>query len=195
MTARKYIFMTGAPGSRWSSVAHGIYWSNDIDHSDYHENRSYNSNKESAPAMHIGAYWDPGMEFDPDNWDGPFSGSGIRMVKSHTFAHKLNQLKDFGHPIVMVYRNDYECLIHWLKAGGFDITYPNYKPYYKDIPNMWIQIQKQNSDIMKFIYSNESRITKVENNYELCKSLNITNIGCGPITNYMLKDIAVYVYR
>lgn len=191
----KYILMTGAPGSRWSSVAKGIYWSDDLDHSDYSSDRSYNSNEESAPAVHIGAYWDPGMEFENTEWDKPFAGSGIRLIKSHTFAHDLHELKDRGYPIVMVYRNDYECLSHWLKAGGFEISYPNYSSYYKNIPNMWVQIKKQNRDIMNFINDNKDRVDKVEDNYELCRLLDITNIGCGPITNYMLRDITVYVYR
>ena len=77
--------------------------------------------------MHTGAYWDPGMEFENTDWDGPFSGKGKRIVKSHTFAHTLEELKQSGHPIVMVYRNDYECLEWWKLCGHFTITYPNYQ--------------------------------------------------------------------
>ena len=86
----KYVLITGAPGSTWSWVAKSIYWSNDVDRSDYSEDRTYNL-QWSWPG-HQGAYWDPGMEFDTLDWDGPFSGEGVRIIKSHTFAHHLNYL-------------------------------------------------------------------------------------------------------
>ena len=102
-----YILFTGAPGSKWSSVVKNIYWSDDIDHTDYSEARTYHHDADTpgrSHLMHIGAYWDPGMEFGVDEWDGPFSGTGKRIVKAHTFAHQLDKLKAKGHPIVMVYR-------------------------------------------------------------------------------------------
>jgi hypothetical protein len=196
--------MTGAPGSKWSSVARTIYWSDDIDHSDYTEDRQYVASTTSSYASHIGAYWDPGMEFEITEWDKPFSGDGVRIVKSHTFAHVLNILKDSNHPIVMVYSNDYECMNQWFTMGGFNITYPDYKPYYKDPENMWKQIVRQNRDIMDFIQENRKRITKAKNNYHLCEIVGITTKGfktgehgCNEhgIFNYADKDIAVYVYR
>jgi len=116
-----YILFTGAPGSKWSSVAESIYWSNSIDHTDSTKERGY----KKGVVKHIGAYWDPGMEFENTDWDGPFSGKGKRIIKSHTFAHNLDELKQSGHPIVMVYRNDHECFKWWVEAGGFGITYPN----------------------------------------------------------------------
>ena len=102
-----YILFTGAPGSKWSSVVKNIYWSDDVDHTDYSEARTYRHDADTpgrSHLMHIGAYWDPGMEFRTtrDNWDLPFSGEGKRIIKSHTFAHELDHLKDLGHPIVMV---------------------------------------------------------------------------------------------
>ena len=36
-----YLLFTGAPGSKWSSVVKNIYWSDDIDHTDYSEERTY----------------------------------------------------------------------------------------------------------------------------------------------------------
>ncbi len=200
----KYILLTGAPGSKWSSVARTIYWSEDIDHSDYTEDRQYVASTTSSYASHIGAYWDPGMEFEITEWDKPFSGDGVRIVKSHTFAHVLNTLKDSNHPIVMVYSNDYECMNQWFTMGGFNITYPDYKPYYKDPENMWKQIVRQNRDIMDFIQENRKRITKVKHNHHLCEVLGITTKGfktgehgCNEhgIFTYADKDIAVYVYR
>jgi len=61
----KYIFITGAPGSKWSSVAKNIYYSPSIDRSDYSEARTYYRQDSTGrqDLMHMGAYWDPGMEF------------------------------------------------------------------------------------------------------------------------------------
>jgi hypothetical protein len=144
---------------------------------------------------HTGAYWDPGMEFEIDNWDGPFNGTGTRLVKSHCFAHDLFRLKDLGYPIIMVYRNDCESMKWWLQAGGFDITYPNYKPYYKDEENMFKQIQRQNKDIMKFIWDNNDQIVDVGNNYALADLIGISRDGIKEDFNYKEKDTKVYVYR
>ena len=88
----KYIFVAGAPGSKWSSVCKNIYYSDSIDQSDASEDREYwHDASGQLDLMHIGAYFDPGMEFrnTRDNWDLPFSGTGKRIIKSHTFAHQL----------------------------------------------------------------------------------------------------------
>ena len=193
-----YILFTGAPGSKWSSVVKNIYWSKDIDQSDYSKERTYWHEADTpgtSHLMHIGAYWDPGMEYSPDkqNWDKPFSGTGARIIKSHVFAHRLNSLKELGHPIVMVYRNDYECLEWWKLCGEFNITYPNYAPYYKNLSNMWLEIQLQNKDILNFCKNNKDRIKRVYDNHQLCDQLSID-----PVTvthDYTAKDIQVYVYR
>jgi|TARA_B110000046_G_scaffold118642_1_gene125343 hypothetical protein len=185
-----YILFTGAPGSKWSSVAESIYWSDSIDHTDSTKERGYNK----GVVKHIGAYWDPGMEFENTDWDGPFSGKGKRIIKSHTFAHTLDALKQSGHPIVMVYRNDYECFKWWSEAGGFGITYPNYK-HFQDLDEMWIHIQKENKDILQFIKDNKARITSPMDNVDLCRTLEIDFPDTkGRIHNYAHRDTKVYVY-
>ena len=144
-----YILFTGAPGSKWSSVAENIYQSPDIDRSDSTSERTYLKDV----VKHQGAYFDPGMEFDNgrEHWDRPFSGTGRRIIKSHTFAHQLEELKSLGHPIVMVYRSHLECYDWWMQAGGFDITYPNYRNYYKDSDTMW-QRSRDRTRISKHLY-------------------------------------------
>ena len=193
-----YILVTGAPGSKWSSVVKNIYQSIDIDNSDYSEERTYwhEADTPGTPQlMHIGAYWDPGMEFDIHEWDAPFSGQGIRIIKSHTFAHQLDRLKEQDKgPIVMVYRNDYECYKWWQKCGEFNITYPLYNEYYKDLNIMWIKIQNQNRDIIKFIKDNSTSIVKVTDNYHLAEVLQISKHGIASLHEYYIKDIQVYVY-
>lgn len=185
----KYILVTGAPGSRWSGVVKNIYYSKDVDRSDYTNVRLYSEN---GNTLHTGAYWDPGMEFDIHEWDAPFTGSGVRIIKSHTFAHELYWLKELNHPIVMVHRNNYECMKWWLEAGGFDISYPNYKPYYQNEAIMWQHICHQNRDINNFLWHHKDKITKVYNNKELCNHIGIEETDT--VHNYTDNNIEVYVY-
>lgn len=191
-----YILFTGAPGSKWSSVAENIYRSPDIDRSDSTSARAYKKDV----VKHQGAYFDPGMEFDnsQENWDRPFSGTGRRIIKSHTFAHQLDELKTLGYPIVLVYRSHLECYDWWMQAGGFGITYPNYRDYYKDPENMWTEIKRQNIDIKIFIQKNIERITCPMDNFQLCDELGIKSPGPRDSIhthNYADKDIKVYVYK
>jgi len=193
----RYILATGAPGSKWSSVIKKIYWSPDIDQSDYSFERTYWHDADTPGTkqlMHIGAYWDPGMEFEPDDWDSPFRETGIRIIKSHVFSHRLNNLKTKGYPIVLIYRNDYECLEWWKLCGEFNITYPDYSDYYKNLQNMWLEIQNQNRDILQFCKNNKDRITRVYNTEGLCRLLNIDTRNTEP-HDYRQKDIQVYVYN
>lgn len=190
----KYILMTGAPGSKWSSVAYDIRDCPEMDTTDSSPKREYQSPNQGGPAKHVGAYWDPGMEFDNLRpcWDIPFSGNGVRVIKSHTFAHDLEYLGYEGYPIVMVYRNDVECFNHWVAAGGFDITYPNYKPYYKNLDTMYNKIVWQNRDIMDFVHKNK-RVKRVQTKSGLCNLLGLTMVGKD--LSYKDRDVTIYVYQ
>ena len=193
-----YILFTGAPGSKWSSVVKNIYWSDDIDHTDYSESRIYHHDADTPGRkhlMHIGAYWDPGMEFNIDEWDKPFTGKGKRIIKSHTFAHQLHSLKDKGYAIVMGYRNDYECVKWWKLCGEFKITYPN-QQHFENLEKMWEHIQAENKDTMQFIKDNSNRISRVSDNVDLCRTIDISfPNNKGRIHNYQQKGIQVYVYK
>jgi hypothetical protein len=159
----KYIFCAGAPGSKWSSLIKNIYYSPSIDRTDYSEARTY---WHDAPGklelMHLGAYFDPGMEFDlpvdlstlsraelERRFDEPFSGSGVRIIKSHIFAHNIDFLRHTwpDAPIILAQRGDDACLGWWVKCGHFNITYPSYDKYYKDLRTMAGIIANQNRDI------------------------------------------------
>jgi hypothetical protein len=161
----KYIFMAGAPGSKWSSVSKNIYFSPSIDRSDASPAREYWHSAWGEPhLMHMGAYFDPGMEFGgffdrlneyskeecEAEFDRPFSGEGVRIVKSHVFAHHIDFLKQHWPdcPIVLVHRSDDACLGWWVKCGHFNITYPTYNEYYVDLKNMARIIADQNKDIL-----------------------------------------------
>jgi hypothetical protein len=202
----KYIFIAGAPGSKWSSVAKNIYYSPDIDRSDYNENRIY-SHKASgrALAMHLGAYWDPGMEFgdwfDKLNtytkedceaeFDRPFSGTGMRIIKSHVFCHHIGFLKETwpDSPVVLVHRGDDASLGWWVKCGHFDITYPNYKPYYKDLEHMAVEIQRQNAAMRP----HWEHASFVQDNLGLCEQLGIKPPPAEYQQNYSENKVRVKV--
>jgi hypothetical protein len=189
----KYVLMTGAPGSRWSGVSNNIWIAPDFDHTDSTPERKYTHNN---GLVHGGAYFDPMMEFDfdPSNWDLPFSGEGVRLIKSHTLSTQLQNFHKY--PIILVYRNDYECWKWWNECGGFDITYPNYA-WYKNQENMFDQIQRQNQAMMQFIYKNENKVTQCDNNLEVLKLLDLTwKLDPSVMTDeYSKKDVKVYVYR
>ena len=178
--------MAGAPGSKWSSVSKNIYYSPDIDRSDYTEDRTYWHNASGQlELMHMGAYFDPGMEFG--NWfdqldqyskqeceaefDRPFSGTGVRIIKSHVFCHHLEFIKRTWPdcPVILVHRGDDASLGWWVKCGHFNITYPSYNKYYKDLRQMAVEIQRQNAD-MRPVWEHAS---SVANNLALCERLGI----------------------
>lgn len=162
----KYIFVAGAPGSKWSSVVKNIYYSDSIDRTDFaHRRTYYHDAGGEMDLMHLGAYFDPGMEFGDwfdrlseyspqeceQEFDRPFSGSGVRIIKSHVFAHHIDWIKRTWPdcPIVLVERADDACLGWWVRCGHFGITYPDYADYYKNLRTMGWIINQQNRDIRR----------------------------------------------
>jgi hypothetical protein len=199
----KYIFVAGAPGSKWSSVVKNIYYSPDIDRSDHTDQRIYSHNDQ--PQLHLGAYWDPGMEFG--NWfdqlnlhtkeecehefDRPFSGTGIRIVKSHAFAHHVEFLKQNWPDcaIVLVHRSSDSCVGWWVKCGGFDIKYPDYRGYYKDLATICTIIEEQNNSIESAMYQCPG--LEPRNNHELAQLLGLAVPPEQYWHNYAAADIRV----
>ena len=135
--------------------------------------------------MHLGSYFDPGMEFGTwfdrlsdyskeeceAEFDRPFSGKGVRIVKSHMFTYHIDFLKRTWPdcPVIMVHRGDDASLGWWVRCGGFNITYPDYTKYYKDLTFMAEEITRQNAamrplwDLGSFVYDN----------HQLCEQLKI----------------------
>ena len=202
----KYIFMAGAPGSKWSSVSKNIYYSPDIDRSDYSDERTYwHDAPGTLQLMHMGAYFDPGMEFGDwfdqldqhtqeeceAEFDRPFSGTGIRIIKSHVFCHHLDFIKQTWPdcPIILVHRGDDASLGWWVKCGHFNITYPKYNKYYKDLRQMAVEIQRQNTD-MRPVWEHAS---SVADNIELCERLGIAAPSAEYRQNYADNKIRVKV--
>ena len=184
----KYIFVAGAPGSKWSSVVKNIYYSPSIDRSDYSDARTYYHDASGKrELMHLGAYFDPGMEFGgffdrldqhtkahcEAEFDRPFSGTGIRIIKSHVFANHIDYIRATWPdcPIVLVHRDDDACLGWWVKCGHFDITYPLYHDYYKNLKTMASIIRDQNDGIQQGAWQYPRR--QPQTNQELARMLAI----------------------
>ena len=205
----KYIFIAGAPGSKWSSVSKNIYFSPSIDRSDSSPDREY---YHDAPGtmqlMHMGAYFDPGMEFSlPESmstltknqaeelFDAPFSGEGVRIIKSHIFSYKENidYLRELWPecPIVLVHRENDSCLGWWVRCGHFNITYPKYDIYYKDLREMSKIIDRQNAGIISA--SNSLNPIQVYTNSRLALLLGIQQPPIEYNQNYTDSDVTVKV--
>jgi hypothetical protein len=205
----KYIFVAGAPGSKWSSVVKNIYFSADVDQSDYSDARTYYHDASGVmDLMHLGAYYDPGMEFDlPEDlstvdkaqaeklFDAPFSGTGTRIVKSHIFCyqHNIDYLRQHWPDccIVLVYRSDDAALGWWVKCGHFDITYPSYQRYYQDLKTMSKIIQRQNAGLLHAWHSYSG--TEVDSNIELAQQLNLALPPSKYQQTYSTNDIKVKI--
>ena len=204
----KYIFIAGAPGSKWSSMCKNIYYSSSIDRSDYSDERTYYHDASGKlDLMHLGAYFDPGMEFGDwfdrldehtkeeceAEFDRPFNGNGIRIIKSHVFAHHIDFLKKHWPecPVILVHRENDSCLGWWVRCGYFNITYPKYDKYYVDLRSMGKIIDNQNYDIMDAWYRYDGLIART--NREVIELLGIEPAPSQYEQNYEVSDMKVKI--
>lgn len=184
----KLIFYTGAPGCKWSALAHILTHSPllDVNTSDYSEERMYTHTETGFPGIsHQGAYWGPGNDvgcnfhrldelskdeivseiekpYADKNWDQ------YRIIKCHQFALNLEFIKTTfpKSKIIMVLRDDYICYSAWMNAGGFEkITYPNYSEYYKDPDTIKMKIAQENLSTRSFITANDLHIDVAREKY------------------------------
>jgi hypothetical protein len=154
MNLPRRIYFTGAPGSKWSGIAQQIEEMDGFNTTDRRLDRTY---AHSGFSGHVGAYFGEEMEFSADPtivheaYEDP--EAGCMLLKSHDWAYDLPELyaraQRVGDWIMMVYRPSQACLTWWFKAGGFDITYPDYS-WYKDEATMAYEIERQNSAMLKF---------------------------------------------
>ena len=206
----KYIFVAGAPGSKWSSVVKNIYYSASIDRSDYSDARTYYHDASGKrELMHLGAYFDPGMESNLpeqiDNYskeyleaifDKEFDGTGIRIIKSHIFSNHIDFIRKTWPDcsVVLVHRDDDACLGWWVKCGHFDITYPSYNKYYVNLKRMASIIKQQNTGITDAMWNYKHLGAKqVTTNLELCNALGIAWPDSNYRQNYTNNNIKVTV--
>jgi hypothetical protein len=156
MPSKKYTFLTGAPGSRWSGIAQLIIGNFNYNKSDENSDRVYTHGEFSG---HRGSYFGPGMEQGEDfhrleesyvdkfrfesmcnsPFREPYSdiGRGLlktKMIKCHQFVYGLDWLKENipNSQILLIKRDSGESFDWWKKAGGWNITYPKYDWYMND---------------------------------------------------------------
>jgi hypothetical protein len=204
----KYIFVSGAPGSKWSSVVKNIYYSPSIDSTDYSDSRTYWHNASGTyDMMHMGVYWGPAMEFGDwfeqldqhskeeceAEFDAPFSGNGVRIIKSHVFGYHIDFIKKTWPdcPIILVDRSDDACLGWWVKCGEFNISYPLYRDYYKDLRSMSAAIVKENEGNRRAVKEYPGQT--VETNRQLARVLGIELPADKYYQDYIKTDIKVTV--
>jgi hypothetical protein len=155
--------------------------------------------------MHLGAYFDPGMESNlPENleqftreeleqiFDKEFTGQGIRIIKSHIFSNHIEFIKKTWPecPLILVHRNDDSCLGWWVKCGHFNITYPLYHEYYVDLKTMATIIKQQNKGILDAWWKYDGKY--VTDNKELSRALDI-EIPEKDYQDYVQSDVRVKV--
>ena len=154
------IFLSGAPGSRWSGIAQVLESLQGFNTSDRTPEREYSHSTYSG---HKGAYFGPGMEFEPQldtayidqAWTQP---GGCRLIKSHEWSEMLVDVRS-AFPldwIMLVHRQYKPSLEWWLEAGGYNISYPNYTAY----ENMPATIKRQNQGIMKWVFEKSCKLER-----------------------------------
>jgi hypothetical protein len=125
-------------------------------------------------------------------FDAPFAGSGVRIIKSHHFALHIDFIKNTWPdcPIVLAHRPDDACMGWWVKCGGFDIAYPSYA-HYANFDNMAQKIQQQNASIISAVlrYPGKNPLT----NQQLAQILGIDAPPDIYQQNYGASDVRVTV--
>jgi hypothetical protein len=167
MAEIKRIFITGAPGSGWSSADRAVRdaFNPICDNSDINADRDWNG--------HLGAYWNPGNEPGYD-WilnfedysrehiietlDSVYSpipeGQEIivRTHKSHLFSYHLDKIHNLfpEAAILTVTQEPHKCFVWWMECGGHDTVFDNYYYYKRDYTAIWNEIVNQNNAINEF---------------------------------------------
>jgi hypothetical protein len=109
------------------------------------------------------------------------------------FANNIDYLKKTWpeSPIVLVHRDDDACLGWWVKCGQFDITYPRYDGYYKNLRTMAGIIQRQNEGIVaaQRRYSGRNPL----NNHDLADLLGIAQPPAEYAQDYGQSNVRVTI--
>jgi len=128
-------------------------------------------------------------------FDRPFSGTGVRIVKSHVFCHYTDFLRTHWPdcPVVTVYRPNDACLGWWVRCGHFGITYPDYAEYYQDLNWMHRRITEQNADMIASL--NKTATVMCSNNQHLCNTLGIAPPDESYQQDYSDSDVYVKVFQ
>ena len=182
----KLIFWTGAPGSKWSAASYVLNHTSkiNIDISDQTPERCYIHSKKFGGVRHVGSYFGPGFEFGhkfheintltknniKEEINKAFDGTHpekFKIVRCHQFIYNLDWIRD-NFPkskIAIVWRRPEASWNGWITAGGFDITHPNYKEYYKDEQTAKTLIYEEVYLGAKWIFDNNMDVNIACNNH------------------------------
>ena len=158
------IFITGAPGSKWTSVTHLLETHPLANITDRNPNRHYDHNVFQG---HHGSYF--ALPFRKYEFDVSVEDSYIntafddqyspgKFVKGHDWAYMLDELKEKskGNWLLMVMRPDTDCFAWWNNHGGFVTKYPSYETYEGNI-KMMSEIMILNDKYSKFAQKHDQR--------------------------------------
>lgn len=163
----KYIFVTGAPGSRWGRLEFLLReQSNIVDDSGWMPFLQDNpDNLTTHVHKFFGPYQQHGDRFDVlhilgrtaifDELERAFDSNStgkVRFVRCHWFAYQLDWIAE-NLPevdILMMFRESNMCYNWWHESGGWDIQYPSYK-WYGDSEKLRRQIMLENECMIQFM--------------------------------------------
>ena len=180
---KNLVWFTGAPGSKWSGTANvfqaiGHLNFNTTDRTPEREYRHVGPTTLARSIVHTGVYFGPGHGFGEDwnnftnldpahieqqvikEWSDP--SWGRLLVKSHFLSHHLDSIANRwpDSPIIMVFRPNDKCSQGWYGAGGWNISYPDYRPFYKDDDTMHQMINEHNVLMRDFCQHHDVKINK-----------------------------------
>lgn len=173
MDTSKLIFLTGAPGSKWSAISWVLSEVPElnVDKTDRTPERLMVHKEVYNGVRHTGAYFGPGQdlgtEFDnitkftkeeiceqiKKGWE-VWDDSKHHIVRCHQFINNFDWLvKTFPESkFVVVTRRPEQCVIGWKSVGGIDIPYPHYKEYYKDNETAEIMIKEEAQKALEVMF-------------------------------------------
>ena len=162
MDESKLIFLTGAPGSKWSAVSWVLSEALPVNKTDRTPDRLMVHKEAYNGVRHTGVYFGPGMELGHNfhrvnelskeeilseiqkgwpTWDDNL----YHIVRCHQFINNFDWLVGTfsSSKFVVVTRRPEQCVAGWMSVGGIDIPYPIYKDYYVDNDNAERLINKK----------------------------------------------------
>lgn len=164
---KRYIFLTGVPGSRWGRIEQMMYQNADI--IDVSCKQNHQQNDPGQGTSHIYTFWGPyhehGDGFDRldllgpnevmrqiDQAYHPLDSRPVRIIRCHWFAYQLDWIAK-NMPwvdILLAFREPEMSYRWWHESGGWDISYPTYEWFGTDTV-LKREIMTQHKLMIKFM--------------------------------------------
>jgi hypothetical protein len=165
------IFVTGAPGSKWSLIAQALEAASEVE---------ADGTDAVGPAAEYGKELQRHGGLDRDALRAELGRSGVErrgleLVTSHVFTRDLPYLAETfpAARFVLVYRPDESCLDWWLEAGGFDMSFPDYS-WYRELESMKKEIVTDNAALLDFTERHELPLRRLRSLKPLLAALGLT---------------------